>query len=192
MWELRTRPSPLTSPSGLVRRLAEPAPSALSLWNWCGSCAAVPSGPGGRTAQTGRPLEAPDFFPWGVGRPPTRAWAASPGERLRPLLWGHPLGAGSGGPVGPGGPESLCADLPCWRYCFHPPKVIPHPPQVELNLSWSSSRGGLAKSLSVPCSGTRSPLVARSLSSSSSILCCSCSTSSGPCGTSGPVGSAGS
>ena len=185
-------PSPLTSPSGLVRQLAGSDPSFLSLGYRCVCRAAVLSGPGGRMAQTGSPLEAPEFMPWGFCLPPTWAWAASPGERLRPLLWGLPLGAGSGGPVGPGGLESLRADLPCWRYCFHPPKVIPHPRQVELKLSWSSSRGGLAKPWSVPCSGAHSSLGARSLSSSSSIRCCLYSTSSGPCFTSGPVGSVGS
>ena len=172
----------------------------------------VPSGPGGRKAQTGSPLKAPEFMPWGVGRPPTWTWAASPGllpgaprprpwasspgvgGRLRPLFWRLPLGAGLGGPVGPGGPGGpgrLCADWQCWRYCFLPPRVIPHPRQVELNLSWTSFRGGLAKSRSVPCSRTRSPLGARSRSSSSSILFCSYSTSSGPCGISGHGGSAG-
>ena len=61
-----------------------------------------------------------------------------------------------GGPVklrGPGGPKSLCADLPCWRCCFHPLRVISHSCKVELNWSWSSPRGGLSKSWSIPCSG---------------------------------------
>ena len=96
----------------------------VSVWRSCGGT----FWPGGRTAQTGCP------------------WASAPGvgEGLCFLFWVLPLGAGSGGPVElgrPGGPKSLCADSPCWRYLFHPPGVIPHSRQVELNRSWPSLGG---------------------------------------------------
>ena len=125
-------------------------------------------------APTESPPEIPEFMPLGVGRPPSWAWAAIPGlspwatrprlwasipavgGRLCPLFWRLPLGAGSDGPVGP---KSLRAGWPWWKYGFHPPYLIPHPWQVDLQLSLTSSKEGLSKSRPILCSETLSPWV---------------------------------